>query len=171
MAGETELGRLIAALDPVVRPGAYVVVTRPGLEVASADAIIREDEGVTHVLPRATADARGWTYDFVAAWVTLRVRSSLAAVGLTAAVARVLAEAGISCNVLAAFHHDHLLVPIDRVGDALAALGRLAAGETAEPAIEGPERTPTEPLPCVCAPPGSAALRSASSTRTRWSGR
>lgn len=126
MAGQTDLGRLIASLDPVVRPGEYVVVTRPGLEDATADAIVREDEGVTHVLPRAAADARGWTYDFVAAWVTLQVRSPLTAVGLTAAVARVLAEEGISCNVLAAFHHDHLLVPIDRADDTLAALRRVA---------------------------------------------
>jgi hypothetical protein len=126
MAGETDLGRLIATLDPVVRPGEYVLVTRPGLEDPTADAIVREDEGVTHVLVRHAADAHGWTYDYVAAWITLRVPSSLAAVGLTAAVAHVLAEEGISCNVLAACHHDHLLVPIDRADDALAALQRLA---------------------------------------------
>lgn len=128
MAGETDLRRLIASLDPVLRPGEYVVVTRPGLEDATADAVIREDEGVTHVVPRASADARGWPYDFVAAWITLRVHSSLAAVGLTAAVASVLARDGISCNVLAGHHHDHLLVPVDRADDALAALRRLAAG-------------------------------------------
>ena len=33
-----------------------------------------------------------------------------------------LTEADISCNVLAGFHHDHLLVPLDRADDAMAVL-------------------------------------------------
>jgi len=49
----------------------------------------------------------------------------LAAVGLTAAVARALADAGISCNVVAAAHHDHLFVPVDRAAEAIEALSRL----------------------------------------------
>ena len=131
MTAETDLERLIATLDPVLRPGEFVVVTRPGLEDPAADAIVREDEGVTHVLPRHVADAHGWTYDYVAAWITLQVTSSLATVGLTAVLAGALAREGISCNVLAAFHHDHLLVPVDRADDALAALRRLAPGGSA----------------------------------------
>ncbi len=66
------------------------------------------------------------------AWITLTVHSSLEAVGLTAAVANTLASAGIACNVLAGFHHDHLLVPIDRVDDAMAALSRLSASVPAD---------------------------------------
>jgi hypothetical protein len=49
----------------------------------------------------------------------------LAAVGLTAAVSKVLTEAGISCNVVAGFTHDHLFVPHDRAADALRALAPL----------------------------------------------
>jgi hypothetical protein len=66
-------------------------------------------------------------YDFVAAWITLQVRSALDGVGLTAAASRRLGEHGISCNVIAGYHHDHLLVPEDRVADALAALEDLAS--------------------------------------------
>ena len=62
---------------------------------------------------------------FVAAWLSLRVHSALDAVGLTAAVSRALADAGIACNVLAGFHHDHLLVPAARRADAIAALHAL----------------------------------------------
>ena len=36
-----------------------------------------------------------------------------------------LAEAGIPCNVLAGFHHDHLLVPVNGADDALVALTAL----------------------------------------------
>ncbi|CCA53561.1 hypothetical protein SVEN_0274 [Streptomyces venezuelae ATCC 10712] len=62
----------------------------------------------------------------MAARITLRVHSALDAVGLTAAVAGALAEAGLSCNVVAGFHHDHLFVEHARAQEALAVLDRLA---------------------------------------------
>lgn len=46
----------------------------------------------------------------MAARITLRVNSALEETGLTAAVSRVLADAGISCNVIAGAAHDHLFV-------------------------------------------------------------
>jgi uncharacterized protein len=109
----------VTALDPARRPGEFVFVAG---EDASAHAVVREDEGVTAVLPRARADELGLAYDFVAAWITLRVDSTLEQVGLTALFARVLADAGISGNVLAGLHHDHLLVPADRADEAIALL-------------------------------------------------
>jgi len=54
------------------------------------------------------------------------VHSSLEAVGMTAALAKALTEAGISANVVAAYHHDHIFVPWARRHDALAALEALA---------------------------------------------
>ena len=109
--------------------GEFVVVSVDPLRLVGmpAEAIIREDEGPTVVMKRSDADADGIPYDFVAAWITLTVHSDLAAVGLTAAFSAVLAAEGISCNVLAGFHHDHLLVPSDRRDDALAVLTALSA--------------------------------------------
>jgi hypothetical protein len=117
---------MLSTLSPVMREDEFVFVTRPAVERADADALIREDEGITHLVTRGVADDMGWAYDFVAAWITLRVHSSLAGVGLTAAVSRALADAGISCNMVAGFFHDHLLVPHDRAEDALAVLDRLS---------------------------------------------
>lgn len=120
------LRALLGGMRPVQRDGEYVYVLWPhGRPLAPGiEAAVREAEGLTVVLPRSVADAEGLSYDFVAAWITLEVHSALEAVGLTAAVSRTLSQAGISCNVLAGFHHDHLLVP---VADAPRALQELAA--------------------------------------------
>jgi hypothetical protein len=106
-------------MDPVLQSGEFVFVTSPSPVTLRPMAVVHEAEGITYVLPRGEADDRALTYGFVAAWITLNVHSSLDAVGLTAAVAVLLAEAGISCNVLAGYFHDHLLVPIDRADEAL----------------------------------------------------
>ena len=87
-------------------------------------AVVAEDEGFTVVEAADQADAAGLDAErgFVAGRVTLRVHSDLAAVGLTAHVSRVLAEAGISANVVAGRFHDHLFVPFDRLDEALGLL-------------------------------------------------
>lgn len=128
--GEADLGHLLATMRPTIRDGEFVFVSLESpteLPALPALATIAEAEGTTYVLTRADADGRGLSYDFVAAWITLQVHSALEAVGLTAAFSTALAEAGISCNVLAGFHHDHLLVPHDQATDAIAVLERLSA--------------------------------------------
>lgn len=130
MAGERDLRTLIAGMEPAVRPDPYVVVTVDGpgaLGPVLPAATITEDEGLTAVLTRAQADGLGIPYEYVAAWITLRIPSALDAVGLTAAFSRALADAGLSCNVLAGAHHDHLLVPWEERDAALHALRELAA--------------------------------------------
>jgi predicted N-acetyltransferase YhbS len=126
---EKDLHTLLAAMQPVTRDGEYVYALWPaGKPLAGhVAAAVREAEGLTVVLPRREADGLGLAYDFVAAWITLQVHSSLEAVGLTAAVSAALAEAKISCNVLAGFHHDHLLVPVADAERALEVLHELSA--------------------------------------------
>ena len=84
--------------------------------IATARAVMREAEGVSLILP-AGADA-----ELPMRQITLNVYSSLEGVGLTAAVATVLANAGIACNMVAAYHHDHAFVPAARAEEALAFL-------------------------------------------------
>lgn len=124
---EGDLTKLLRNMCPELHPGRYVFTTVAGEPPAGLRpvATVTEAEGVTLVLAKGAADAAGLNHDYEAAWITLRVHSALDAVGLTAAVAGALAEAGLSCNVVADFHHDHLFVPYERAAEAMAVLEAL----------------------------------------------
>lgn len=126
MTGELDLATMLASLDIEQRPGRFTFVTGewPSLR-AVAHATISESEGLTLVVTVEDALSVGAPVDFEAAWLTLTVWSSLEAVGLTAAVSRVLADAGIACNMIAGYHHDHLLVPADQAEQAIRLLRTL----------------------------------------------
>jgi uncharacterized protein len=113
-------------LKPSMSPEPYVFATAaappPGVVMFAA---ILEDEGLTLVLTKADADRAKLRYSYLAARITLGVLSELDEVGLTAAVSRVLADAGISCNVIAGVAHDHLFVDWERGPEALDLLSRL----------------------------------------------
>ncbi|MFD9326229.1 ACT domain-containing protein [Streptomyces sp. NPDC060065] len=113
MSGEADLQKLLSSMSPELRPGRYVfTVAEAGIPAGVTPVVtVTEQEGLTLVVRLEEADTAGLTYDYVAGWITLRVHSALDAVGLTAAVAQELAAAGLSCNVVAGFHHDHLFVP------------------------------------------------------------
>ena len=121
-----DLDELLAQLSVRRRPGRWCIVsdvTVPfGMAVA---ATIVEDEGTTSVLSVTDAERLGARPEFVAAWLTVEVRSALGAVGLTAALATALAAENIACNVLAGYHHDHLLVPVEKADRAVAVLEAL----------------------------------------------
>ncbi|WP_406151390.1 ACT domain-containing protein [Streptomyces sp. NBC_01012] len=130
MTGERDLRTLLHSMRPELRPGRYVYATLPGGEVPTGVTpvvTVREREGLTLVVPEEQAVEEGLAHDFVAGWITLRVHSALDAVGLTAAVSLALTDAGISCNVVAGYHHDHLFVPYTRADEAIRALEALAA--------------------------------------------
>ena len=125
--GQLDLSELLHGLEPIRRPGEFVMVSTNSEITLPAQASVIEEEGTSLVLELHAAHAFRLEYTVVFAWITLTVHSSLSAVGLTAAVAGALADVGIPCNVLAGFHHDHLLVPLDRVDEAMAALAGLTA--------------------------------------------
>jgi hypothetical protein len=129
LGGERDLSALLRGLSPRLNQGRYVYTMVPGAIPEGADpvVVVREDEGLTLVVGQREADDLGLPYDFVAAWITLEIHSALEAVGLTAAVARALAGAGISANVVAGFAHDHVFVPHAQAELALATLKALAA--------------------------------------------
>lgn len=118
-------------MDPALHEGVHVfAVVQPRKKEPvdiNAFAVLREAEGTTYITTEAEARRARLKILFHAAWITLNVNSNLAAVGFTAAFSGALGEAGISCNVVAAAHHDHVFVPIERAADALRVLKSLQA--------------------------------------------
>ncbi len=104
------LAQMAPRLDPVRY--CFMVITPDSAPQALGAAIgtFREDEGVTAIVPEAVARELGEEGPAMAR-ITLMVESSLEGVGLTAAVAGALADHGVACNMVAAFHHDHAFVP------------------------------------------------------------
>jgi hypothetical protein len=133
--GETNLSQLLRTMRPELQPGTYVfctVASLTGLDLTECLGTFREQEGITLILPQTTAERLQLAYTFRAAWITLTVHSALEAVGLTAAFAQVLARAGISCNVVAAYYHDHIFVAGQDADEAMRLLQLLAtSGEVA----------------------------------------
>ncbi len=125
----TDLTELLRSMDAVAHDGVYAYCTIPdGADIAphlTPMATIREAEGLTLIVPESQAAMAGLDILFRATWISLTVHSDLAAVGLTAAIATALADAGISCNVVAGAYHDHLFVPAGKTRQALDVLERL----------------------------------------------
>lgn len=115
MNGERDLSILLRSAEPRLNEGEYVfcqVDPATKLDLREVVCTFLEAEGLTVILHRQLADEKGWPYSFVSAWITLTVHSALDAVGLTAAFATALAKENISCNVVAAVHHDHIFVGV-----------------------------------------------------------
>ena len=128
--GETNLRRLLALMEPWLDERPYVFVEiEPPIDPNVLDAAIcvfREDEGVTAVIDRDRADSLGQPSTTAWARITLRVHSSLEAIGFLAAISIRLAHVGIAVNVFSAIRHDHLFVPWDRKQLAMNELRRLS---------------------------------------------
>ncbi|WP_328723406.1 ACT domain-containing protein [Streptomyces sp. NBC_00247] len=130
MSGERDLRTLLSTMRPELNDGRYVFtsVRRDSVPAGVSPVVtVMEREGLTLVLPEHEAREAGLPHVFVAGWITLRVHSALDAVGLTAAVSLALTDVGISCNVIAGYHHDHLFVPYERAAEAVGVLESLAA--------------------------------------------
>ena len=132
--GETDLQRLLAGLSPALAPRPRAIRTQAHDAPVPPDAIMlfREDEGMTVVIEAdegATADEAAHAGEPRWAQITLRIHSSLDAVGMMAAIATALAGRGIPCNAVSASFHDHLFVPWTQRRRAMAALEDLARGE------------------------------------------
>jgi len=130
MAGEENLEKLLAAMQPELQPGAFVFATIEGHDIpAGLEPIgtFRESEGTTLILPAHDAGHPAIVASKPMRQITLTVHSSLDAVGLTAAFATELTRHGISANVVAGDYHDHIFVAEKDAERAVAALEALSS--------------------------------------------
>lgn len=129
MTGETNLAKLIQSMQPELQDGKYVFCTFDSMNEAMKHnpvCTFQEAEGVTAILKSDSAISANISFTSTYAWITLKIHSSLEAVGLTAAFSKALTEANISCNVVAAYYHDHIFVPTKDAEKALGVLKSLA---------------------------------------------
>lgn len=126
------LHNLIKQLSPKLDPVSYVYCTVANAHYGELEKLkpivsIAELEGLTLVVPLEQAKSENLDYYRVFRRITLEGHSSLEALGLTSVVTSLLAERGITTNVIAGFYHDHIFVPNDRTDEAMAALKELAS--------------------------------------------
>lgn len=71
---------------------------------------------------------KGVGIEHEAGWakITIGADTKLDDVGVSAKIASALAEKGISANIVAAYHHDHVFVPWDRREEAMTVLTNLS---------------------------------------------
>lgn len=124
--------QMLAQMNPLLQSDEFVFCTTADSRLAEkarplALGSFREAEGVSLILPRATAEALGFPVGLPMRRIELTVHSALEGVGLTAAVASALARQGMPCNAVAAFHHDHIFVPSGMAEQALGVLTALQA--------------------------------------------
>jgi uncharacterized protein len=130
MSGERDHLQLKKMMAPLLVPETYVYCTFADFQLPDGLAPIctfREAEGLTAIVERSQAERAQIPFIFEARLITLTVHSSLDAIGFLATISTCLANAGIPCNAVAAYHHDHLFIPVDRAQEALVLLQALSA--------------------------------------------
>ncbi|NKM36539.1 ACT domain-containing protein [Rhizobium laguerreae] len=114
---------MLSNMTPSLEDGEYVFCSLPNERSKAHNlnpiGIFHEREGLTVILEKGEAQEAGFETSLAMRQITLNVNSALDGVGLTAGVAASLAEAGIPCNMVAAYHHDHIFVPAGLVDRAL----------------------------------------------------
>ncbi|PBJ08087.1 ACT domain-containing protein [Flavobacterium sp. ACN6] len=133
MEGEIDLHIILKNLNPLLNDGQYVylkVDTLGNIPLSKILFFFNEREGITIVMKKQDAIELELKFSYVAAWITLEIHSSLAAVGLTAAFSQALGNANISCNVVAAYLHDHIFVDERDALKALEVLSKLKIGNS-----------------------------------------
>lgn len=121
---------MISGMTPTLNPGVFVFITTGDSALISSLyaqflSTFQEQEGMSLLVPVEAAERAGLAPEQPMRCITFNVYSSLEGVGLTAAVATALGEADIPCNMIAAYHHDHVFVPSDKASTAMEVLARL----------------------------------------------
>ena len=106
--------------------GAYVYCSL-NTNLFSEDEILfsfKEKEGNTFLVLEAIAKNYNVSYNQLWALISVENITSLSATGITAHISGVLSQENIPCNMIAAFHHDYLLVPLESAEKAMSVLSK-----------------------------------------------
>ena len=117
MATVRDTRAMLAGMTPVLRQGNFVFcITNDAAlaEQAQAAALswFRENEGIAMILELEVAASLGFDITMPMNRIVLEIFSALDGVGLTAAVSTALANDNIPCNMVSAYHHDNVFVPV-----------------------------------------------------------
>ena len=136
--GATDLSELLRSTSPVLHTGTFVFGHIPARTDADSrnvlklladlpiQSLFREDEGWIVIVEQSVADQVQLQSTFPCKRITLKVQSSLEAVGFMAAITARLTELRIGVNPVSGYFHDHLFVPEDKAEAAMEMLKRMA---------------------------------------------
>lgn len=114
----------------MLMPDTYAYVTVSGERSIPPNlnplATFKEPEGWSLLLTERETISSGLPHAFWCRGISLRIQPSLFAVGLLAAIAERLARAGISINIVSAYHRDYIFVPTIRANEAVSILRKMA---------------------------------------------
>lgn len=126
MNGETNLDKILKSLNPEISVEEYIFCTYKDKFGKMIDldpwAIIQEQEGTTYIIERRKAEKYKIEFESVFKRITIKIVTSLNAVGLTAVISKRLTNLEISANIVSGFYHDHIFVPTERAKEAKRAI-------------------------------------------------
>lgn len=140
--GEKDLKGLIKSMNPSLDDETFVFGHIPAKSDTDFQNVLklffgipvqmlfREAEGWTVILAENVAQEIQLQSVFPCRKITLRVHSSLDAVGSMAAITTKLTELNIGVNPVSGYFHDHLFVPAGKEEAVLEALKKMATEQT-----------------------------------------
>lgn len=115
----------------MLMPETYAYVTVPNGRSIPDNltplATFKEPEGWSLLLTEREAISSALPHAFWCRGISLQIQPSLFAVGLLAAISDRLSRAGISINIVSAYHRDYIFVPTIRAEETLGILRRMAS--------------------------------------------
>ena len=123
---------MLAGVMPVLKQGGFVFCSTSDPVVAeqarhAALSWFREDEGTAMIVELEVAASFGFDITRPMNRIVLEVFSTLDGVGLTAAVSTALTSNNVPCNMVSAYHHDNVVVPVAMADRAMQVLHSLHA--------------------------------------------
>lgn len=113
MSGQTNLSEVLKSLKVSCDNVEYGYASVKDKQINFDNLILgtfKENEGLTIIAPKEYFETNDIQCEGPYAKLTIEVYTSLELVGLTAVVAKKLAENQISANVVAGYFHDHIFV-------------------------------------------------------------